>query len=529
MSFENNDANSQVAVPDRGDRGGCGARTPLHPCGLGYVIDFMSTEAVHSVPHTLAAVSRQMRVETEVLVDTPVKAKECVFVTMSWDQKYCLLVAKAEASPEPPQIAPSLWWVRACHLPLEVKVNNARSDVLRFLDDGLRDRVEVLRVEITSLPSCAQRDITTCDGRCGSFLCALPAFTNLKRLTVDCSRRTAFTRSATYVTRILRMVARLPTTMVTVNGALLLSDISTLSGAEHLRTLTATACQIADVSALCSCSNLVQLDLSENRRLQNLSSLVGARSLETLCARGCCLQHLDGLSTFPWLDTLDVAFNHAIQTTRGLAGVPCLRTLDFSFCDGLHSLEGLSDCPCLEKLVARACENLTNFAGLVGAPSLRNVNAKSCRLLTVDGLSDCPLLEEIDVSDNHYLLNVSSLAGAVSLKFPDLSFTSVSHVAGLHRCPALEHVVFTGCYALEDISGLGGARRLKVIDAWDTSIRSVTGLGRCSELEKINLHCCERLEDITDLSRCRKLRTLNVRATLVGSTEFLSSSVLVLR
>lgn len=526
MSYQGHVAAYQRALLNNPDYYIRSALLQLQYDKLARVVGFMQGDALSRILRTLSAVSPQMRLDAETNAWTGDGEDESVKTSARNEHLLCSVNATAE-TPATPQLSLSLWWAARCGLPVRVRVNNQRSDVLRALRDGAQLRLQSLDVVVTSVPACLQGDASGCDGRCNTVMCALPAFGNLQRLSITCDDAVYGRRAVSVVTKLLRNAAQLPIAEVEVSGIAELKELSALSGAPHLRSLTAKNCGLQSVSELASCPQLAKLDVSGNEKLRSVSSLGDAPCLEELDIQGCDVRNLDGLGRCAKLRVLDASSNSHLVTTRGLAGAPSLEVLHVGCCEKLRNLAGCGSCPKLRELDIQFSFEVEDFRGAAGAPSLRSINANGCGLASLEGLSSCPQLTHIDFSENDRFPDPSGLAGAPSLEFINATDTGLQNLNGLNRCPNLKEILIMAAERLEDISGLAGAPRLEKISAMNCQIHNVSGLGNCPMLAEVDLGNNDPLVDVSDLARCPNLKKLDLSGTSVTDISAFSPSVKV--
>ncbi|KPA73258.1 hypothetical protein ABB37_09974 [Leptomonas pyrrhocoris] len=518
------DFNASLACDSTGD-----ARTALERLQMYnfvQITSFMPPELITRCICTLSAMSPQMRLNAETLVNYPEAGKTCGRV-VGRENHLAYGIEALGTSETLPRLKLSLWWAERCGLPLSLTVDNADNDMLKLLPNSMRDRVEELNVYTSSGAVYAPNRTPESDGQRGTFLSSLLTFPNITKLSILCREGCETSRDVADVNRALRVAAQMTISEIQVTGFKQLSDFSALEGSQHLRHLKATRCGIRSVAELVSCPMLTDLDVSNNRHLQSVSDLAGAPRLTILVAKNCNLQNLDGLDSFPNLLKLDVSGNDSVESLHGLAGAESLEELAVNHCKRLCNVDGLNSCQQLGEVDVSYNEILEDVSGLAGAPSLRILNAKGCRLRNVAGLNGCPLLSEIYISDNVSLEDLSGLGGAPSLRVIKASECVISCIDGLNRCPLLSEIDISLNDVLKNLSGLAGAPALRIIKASECGLRSVGDLYRCPRLAELDVSLNRHLVNVDDLALSPSLRRLTLYGTNCTRARFLNSSIVL--
>lgn len=230
-----------------------------------------------------------------------------------------------------------------------------------------------------------------------------------------------------------------------------------------------------------------ELDLSNNKGLQDTAALSGQHQLEELNLSYCT--DLEGAAAW-----------------RGLAGVNNLKVLNLTGCTGLRDTAALVGLRQLEKLRLSSCSRLEGSAawrGLAGLESLRELYLSHCTgLRDTAALAGLRQLETLDLSGCTGLEGAtawSGLAGLESLRELHLSDCSgLRHTAALARLHQLEKLNLLECTGLEGAkawSGLAELESLRVLSLMRCpGLRDTTVLAGLHQLELLNLTDCSGLE-----------------------------------
>jgi Leucine-rich repeat (LRR) protein len=505
------DLNAALST-DVTDGGARVALTQLHSDGLAQVMSFAGQSSLTRHSRTFSTVSPQVRLYTEVMKRQPqlfedfhgVRAERGALV---------YAIAAVERFRSRRRLEQSMWWARRCGLPLVLDVDNARSDVLALLPKELRGCLRTLRIHVTFETVCMQNTVSSCDGQCGSFLCALSTFPHLDSLLVMCRTAADAPLLMESVNHALHAATQMRVSEVELHDFTQMKGFSAATESEHLSRVTAQHCGITSLSDLRRCLALTVLDVSNNRHLQSLAGLAGAGCLERLYASSCDLQHVDGLRKCPQLRELDVSSNRSLRDFNGLVGAPSLERL-IARCCGLRNVDGLNQCPWLAELDVSYNKLLQDLRGLAGAPCLGVLCASGCGLRNLDGLGSCSRLRKVNVSSNGALENLAGLSGAPRLQKINAVSCGLRRVDGLSSCPLLVELVAHYNGALETLVGLAGAPSLEKITAWNCGLRSVEGLDRCPRLCELELSGNPFLHDLHDLAGSTSLRRVSVSRSL---------------
>jgi Leucine-rich repeat (LRR) protein len=185
-----------------------------------------------------------------------------------------------------------------------------------------------------------------------------------------------------------------------------------------LRSLSLFNNQLAETSALRGLSNLVYVDLSNNR-LSNGATYSAMTQLDTLKIAGNKLQELTWVAGLQQLRELDVSDN-GINDATSISNLPALRILgvggnalsDWSVLTGLTNLEqiniarnGLEQPGFLSALgglkdLDLSGNLMTNLAGVVTLTNLERLDASGNRLMEISGLACLPRMGEVDLRRN---------------------------------------------------------------------------------------------------------------------------------
>lgn len=348
----------------------------MHDDGVAQAMSFLSLDPRCS--RTVSAASPRMRLDAEALVTHTAAENEYGGVGVA-QQGFVYSVRARKAQWGYAALAHAMWWADRCGLPLQLDVNNNRSDVLTLLDGCRRDRVTELSIRLTTTAIClggthgrSGHPSGGCGGRCRSFLCALATFSRVARISIDCRAMADEALMAKGVQAALRTVALQLVTEMRLCHCWYLIDFTALTGAANLRQLTATEGGLASVRDLASCTALTVLDVSHNHLLRSLSDLAGAPHLTTLTAQCCALANTDGLNCCPRLASVDLSHNNLLRDLTGLLNAPRLHTLAAHHCN-LRDVDALHACHSLTFVDVSSNPALTSLAGLSKLRSLRKV------------------------------------------------------------------------------------------------------------------------------------------------------------
>lgn len=262
-------------------------------------------------------------------------------------------------------------------------------------------------------------------------------------------------------------------------------QLASLEGlnAPALEVVTVSKVDLQNCDALLQCSQLTEVDLSNNRNLTNINGLSQSVStLKVLLMRDCvALASLEPLADATALEVLNL-YGCAISSVTVLASSPNIRVLELENCSQLTSLQGLAHLTLCgeggQTYDLTGCDALTSLAGL---PKL-----------------DKPY-EYLNLS---YLTALDSLAGIENAVYIDNLNASGTAITDLGPLLALEHlreVDLSGCEALQDASPLGQLKQLQSVDLSNCSALTTLPAAWSSELEGLNLEGCHDLRSLGGL------------------------------
>jgi internalin A len=262
-------------------------------------------------------------------------------------------------------------------------------------------------------------------------------------------------------------------------------QLASLEGlnAPALEVVTVSKVDLQNCESLLQCSQLTEVDLSNNRNLTNINGLSQSVStLKVLLMRDCvALASLEPLAGATALEVLNL-YGCAMASVTVLASSPNIRVLELENCSQLTSLQGLAHLTLCgeggQTYDLTGCDALTSLEGL---PKL-----------------DKPY-EYLNIS---YLTALDSLTGIENAVYIDNLNASGTAITDLSPLLALEHlreVDLSGCEALQDASPLGQLKQLQSADLSNCSALTTLPAAWSSELEGLNLEGCSALRSLGGL------------------------------
>jgi hypothetical protein len=148
-----------------------------------------------------------------------------------------------------------------------------------------------------------------CNRSCGAIFCALSTFPHLTKLFVLFAMSLNLDYAAPEASCALRVATQLPISNLTLCTLRVLNDLFALITAPDLCCLTATNCELRSLDDLKVPPGLHRLDASRTAALLSLTPLSASPCLETIIAYACGSDDLQTLGSCSQLKELNVSEN----------------------------------------------------------------------------------------------------------------------------------------------------------------------------------------------------------------------------
>lgn len=296
---------------------------------------------------------------------------------------------------------------------------------------------------------------------------------------------------------------------------------------------------LVDIAALSACTQLTEVDLSGNPKLERVDGLQAAcASLRQLRLHACtALCSLDGLQGATQLELLELTDCESLKTLAPLSRSTQLCRISLAGCAALQSLEGLT-APCLILLDERkrwegfqltGCTSLTSLKGLPDLhASLRRLVIQDAGALTdLTGIEAAQLQESIQI-EGAPLQDLSALAGLQTLRALTLSdLPALEDASVLGRLSGVQEMHIDSCPRLGTLPTQWATPLVKLtLDACP----ALHALGQLPPtLEWLNISQCEGLTDLKGVESARALRHLQCDPSLTDGGAVASLPLLEVR
>ena len=261
-----------------------------------------------------------------------------------------------------------------------------------------------------------------------------------------------------------------------------LTDISSLSSASALRTLTVSNTAVCDFSDLQGCGELTNIT-AQNTGMTDASSLFGLSQLSMLYLGDNQIADLEDIENLTSLYNLDLS-NNKLSGLDGLEKLASLTVLDISG-NEITDLKNLSALTKLEKLYANR-NKLTRLEGLEQTISLKVLEVAENQLADINGVRNCTILETVNISSNR-ISDISLLSkSAGTMKKLYFHYNNVSDISALSGMTNLKYLGFDH-NRVGDLDALSGLKSLEVLSASFNEIYGIRGLENANKLQYIYL------------------------------------------
>ena len=234
-----------------------------------------------------------------------------------------------------------------------------------------------------------------------------------------------------------------------------LSKLDALSAASGLQSLMLNGTAISSLHCLQGCSKIEEINLNDCENIQSIGGL-NSSSLQNLELRQLNLNDLNGIEALKGLSKLDLSGLHRVTSLDPLAALGKLQELEVYNLTTLKSLPEMSSMKALRKFRARSCDELHDVTSLGTAPSLAEVSVEECKNVAkgptawpksltnlslekthLKEIGNCPpTLSELSIRENPELETLSGLEGCKAIKISSWGLD------------------LSGCFALQSLNGL---------------------------------------------------------------------------
>ena len=270
-----------------------------------------------------------------------------------------------------------------------------------------------------------------------------------------------------------------------------LSKIDALSAASGLQSLMLNGTAISSLHCLKGCSQIEEINLNDCENIQSIDGL-NATSLQSLELRQLNLNDLNGIEALKGLTKLDLSGLHRVTSLEPLAALSKLQELEVYNLTTLKSLPEMSAMKALRKFRARSCDELHDVTSLGTAASLEEVSVEECKNLGKGPSAWPKSLTTLSLEKTH-LKEIGKCPPTLS----ELSIKNnpqIETLSGLEACKAIKisswGLDLSGCFALQSLKGLSVPKLDEILipetmtdldllaDYPDTTITVVAGCGK---------------------------------------------------
>jgi Leucine-rich repeat (LRR) protein len=179
-----------------------------------------------------------------------------------------------------------------------------------------------------------------------------------------------------------------------IRGAHFTSLIS-ISGLEHLESLTIAESGITVFSDTSKLQNLEKLVLTKNAGLKDLSGLKELKKLKSIQIENCGIADLKGFTDLMHLESIEISACIGLQTTDGIMNLPALAKIRIEFCTNLENIDALGNLSKLNEISLSYCPSIQQLKPLTKLYALQVLKVDKHKLSNLDGISELikPILE----------------------------------------------------------------------------------------------------------------------------------------